>query len=96
MPHELAGALQQPRWIGQRCPLKESDIYVRAKYIHIRKRGIAETRNGTAVVHDLADLVSAIPHHLKPLARDGSQIASALIEPGIDGWIACEHIVEPK
>jgi len=33
----------------------------------------------------LAHFVAAFPHHFKPLVGDGSQFASVLFHPSIDG-----------
>src|SRR3974390_2360699 len=66
MTHALAGSLQQTGGVPQRCTLKESHIHVRSEYIDVSEGHIAQARNRTAVMQELADLVPAISHHLKP------------------------------
>jgi hypothetical protein len=43
----------------------------------------------------LAHFVSALSHYLKPLLRHGSQFASVLFHPRLDGGITLEGPVEP-
>src|SRR3954452_6792900 len=96
MPHELAGALQQASWIGQRCALKEPDVYVRTEYIDVAEGNISQTCNRTAVVQELADFISTVPHYLKPLMGDGSQFTCMLIHPRINGGIPLDCAVESQ
>src|SRR5713101_4573176 len=96
MAHELAGALQQAGRIRQRGAVKEPHVYVRSEYIDVAERRIAQTCNRTAVMQKLQDFVPAFSHHLKPLARDGSQFTSTLIHPNMDGGIPLDSPVEPQ
>jgi hypothetical protein len=47
-------------------------------------------------MHKLPDLVPAFSHYFKPLMRDGSQPASMLFHPRIDGRIALDSAVESQ
>jgi hypothetical protein len=42
------------------------------------------------------DFVAALPHHLKPLMRDGTQFTYMLFHPRIDGGIALDSAVESQ
>src|SRR5271163_2387463 len=96
MTHELAGALQQPSRIWQRCAVKEPHVCVRGEYIHIAEGRISQTCNRTAVMQKLPDFVPALSHHLKPLMRDGSQFTCMLPHPRIDGRIPLDYAVESQ
>src|SRR5713226_5088167 len=96
MAHELARALQQVSRIRQRCAVKEPHVNVRSEYIDVAERRISQTCNRTAVMQKLPDFVPAFSHHLKPLARDGSQFTSTLIHPHIDGGIPLDSAIEPQ
>jgi hypothetical protein len=47
-------------------------------------------------MHKLSDFVAAFSHHLKPLARDGSQSTCVLFHPRIDGAIPFDSAVESQ
>jgi hypothetical protein len=47
-------------------------------------------------MQELADFVPAFSHHLKPLARYGSQFSCVLFHPRIDGGIPLDSAVESK
>jgi hypothetical protein len=47
-------------------------------------------------MQEFPDFVSAFPHHLKPLPRDGSQFAGMLFHPHIDGWIPLDCAMESQ
>src|SRR2546430_17688471 len=96
MTHELAGALQQASRIRQCCAVKEPHVYVRGEYIHIAEGRISQTYNRTAVMQKLPDFVPAFSHHLKPLARDGSQFTSTLLHPRINSGIPPDSAVESQ
>ena len=96
MPHELAGALQQPRRIRQRCPSKKSHVHVRSEYIDVPERCIPQTRNRTPIMQQFPDFVAAFPHHLKPLARYLSQFPCMLAHPRIDRGIPLHAAVKSK
>src|SRR6202022_1313684 len=96
MTHELAGALQQPGRIRQRCAVKEPHVYVRGEYIDGAERRISQTCNWTAVMQKLPDFVPAFSHHLKPLTRDGSQSTCMPFHPRIDGGIPLNSAVESQ
>src|SRR5258708_3057752 len=96
MAHELAGALQQAARIRQRCAVKEPHVYVRIEYIDVDEGRISQTYNRAAVMQKLPDFVPAFSHHLKPLARDGSQFTSLLFHPPIDGGIPLDSAVESQ
>lgn len=55
--------------------MKKAYVYVGCKYVDAGEGRIAEADGWTAVMQDLADFISAISHHFKPLARDGAQVA---------------------
>src|SRR6202007_2452833 len=96
MAHELAGALQQACRVRQRCAVKKTDVYVRSEYIDVGERRVSQTGNGTAVMQQLADFVSAVSHPLKPVLRDGSQFACMLFHPRIDGGIPLNSAIEAQ
>src|ERR1041385_2071169 len=82
--------------IRQCCTLKESHVYVRSEYIDIAKSHISQTCSRTAVMHKLADFVSAFSHHLKPLTRNCSQFTGMCFHPHIDGGISLDSAVESE
>ncbi len=94
--HELAGALQQAEWIGQRGTVKEPQVDVRSEDIDVAKGRISETGNRTTVVHELADLVAAIAQRLKPVTRDRSQGACAFVQPPVDGRVVLDSAVKSE
>src|SRR6201987_5443544 len=96
MAHELARALQQASRIRQRCPLKDSYVYVRREYVDVAKGRITQTCSRTAVMQKLPDFVPAFSHHLKPPMRDGSQFTCMLFHPRIDGGIPLDSAVESQ
>src|SRR5579872_3556440 len=96
MAHELAGALQQAGWIGQRCAVKEAHVYVGGEYIYVGEGRVSQTGDRTAVMQKLADFVAAFSHDLKPVARDGSQFAGVVFQPRVDGGIALDSAVESQ
>ena len=96
MAHKLSGALQEASRIRQPCPLEEPDIDVRPEDIHVRKGHVPQTRDRTAIMEKLTDLVSASPHHLKPLPCDRAQLTGTPSHPGIDRGIPRNGPVESK
>src|SRR6185312_3318458 len=96
MAHKLARALQQARRVPQCCSLKEPHIHMRCEYGDVGEGHIAQARIRTAVVQDFPHLVSARSHHVKPLARDGSESAVMLVQPRIDGRIALDGAIESQ
>src|SRR6202051_2186388 len=96
MAHELAVALQQAGRIRQRCAAEEPHVYVRSEYIDVAEGRISQTCDRTAVMQKLQDFVPAFSHHLKPLMRNGSQSASMLLHPRIDGGIPLDSAVESQ
>jgi hypothetical protein len=96
MAHKLAAALHEMARVRQRCALKEANVYVRREHIHIAERHIAQACNRTAVVQDLPDFIPAASHHLKPFPRNRSQLASTLLHPRIDRWIASDSAVQSE
>ncbi len=81
---------------GSACAVKEPHVHVRGEYVDVGEGRIAKTGNRAAVMQDLPDFVSAFSHHLKPLARDGSQFTFMLFHPRIDGGIAFDSTVESQ
>src|SRR5579862_8568884 len=96
MAHELARALQQVSWIRELCPLKESYVHVRSEYIDIAEGHISQACNRAAVMQKFPDFVAAFSHHLKPVIRDGSQLASMFFHPRVYGGIALDGAVEAQ
>src|SRR6266567_9118463 len=96
MAHELAGALQQPGRIVQRCAVKEPHVHVRSEYIDVPEGRISQTCDRAAVMQKLPDFVPAFSHRLKPLMRDGSQFARMLFHPRVDGGIPLYSPVESQ
>lgn len=96
MPHNLPGALQQAGWIRQRCAVKEPNVHVRCEYIHVTEGCISQTRDGTAVMHEVPDFVAAISHGLKPVLRDASQCTWMILHPLIDSRIPLDSAIESQ
>jgi hypothetical protein len=96
MTHELAVALQQAGGIRQSGALKEPNVDVRGEYVHVAEWHISETCIRAAVMQNFPDLVSALSHHLKPLARGGSKLACVLFYPRIDGGIPLDRAVKSQ
>src|SRR5262245_55498108 len=96
MAHEFSAALQQAGRIRQGCAVEEPDVDVRSEYVDVDKGRISQTRNGTAVMQELADFVAAASHRGKPLARDGSQSTCARFHPRVDGRISLDSAVESQ
>ncbi len=96
MAHELAGALQQAGGVRQRRALKETYVYVRREYVDIAEGRISQTGDRTTVMQGFQNFVPACPHHLKPVARDGSQFTGMRVEPRINGGIAFDSTVESQ
>src|SRR5215469_16713867 len=94
MAHALAVPLQQPGWVRQRVAMKEPDVHVRRENTHVAEWRVPQTCNRAAVMHKLPDFVAAFSHHLKPLARDGSQFTRTLVQPHINGGIPLDSAVE--
>src|SRR6202051_3043022 len=76
--------------------MEESKVSVRREYIDVGKGRISQTCRWTAVVHKLADFVSAFSYHLKPPMRAVSQFTCVLFHPRIDGGIALDTAVQSK
>src|SRR5215469_927876 len=96
MAHEFAGALQQASRIRQRGAVEEPHVYVRGENIDVAERRISQTGNRTAVMQKLPDFVPAFSHHLKPVMRDGSQLAGMFFHPRVDGGIPLDSAIEPQ
>src|ERR1700722_10853550 len=96
MTHELAGALQQARWIRQRCAVKEAHIYVRGEGIHVTEGRVTQTGNRAAVMQKLPDFVAALSHLLKPALRDGSQFTGMVFHPRVDGGVPTNSAVKSQ
>src|SRR5271165_4342387 len=96
MAHELAGTFQQTGRIRQRRAVKEPYVYMRGEYIDVAEGRISQTCHRTAVMQKLPDFVSAFPHHLKPVTRDGSQFTCMFLHPRIDSGIPLDSAVESQ
>jgi hypothetical protein len=94
--HEFAGTLQEMSGVGQECSVEEPDVGMRGEYIDVSKGNIAEAGGGTAVVQELADLVSAVAHGFEPVAGDRPQFAGMLFHPNVDGWVALDRAIEAE
>jgi hypothetical protein len=96
MTHSLTRALQQASRIRQRCALKETHVYVRSEDIDVAEGRISQTRNRTAIMQKLSNFISASPHHLKPLVRDGSQFTVMPFYPRIDSGVSLHSAVKSQ
>ncbi len=96
MTHELAGALQQAGRIGEGCAMEETHVDMGGEDIDVAEGCIAQTSNRTAIMQELADFVTALSHHVKPLMGDGPQFTGMRFHPRIDGGIALESAVESQ
>ena len=94
--HALARALQQMGWIGEGRALVEADVDVRGEDVDVGEGRVAEAGDGAAVMEELADFVAALAHRFEPVAGDGAQFGVALVEPGVDGGVVGEGVVEAE
>jgi hypothetical protein len=56
--------------------------------IYITKCRIVHTRDGTSVVNQLSDVVTALSHLREPLSRNRAQLIRLSIQPDVDGGIS--------
>lgn len=80
----FAGPLEQPSRVGQQHPKEEADVDVIAERVHVSKCGIADAGGRAAVVHQLADVVSALPHPREPRFDQRPEIVTLGAQPGVD------------
>src|SRR5262245_50350945 len=69
---------------------------MRSENVDKAKGCISQTCNRTAVMQEFSNFVSAFPHHLKPLLRDGSQFTCMLFHPRIDSGIPLDAAIESQ
>jgi uncharacterized protein (UPF0332 family) len=94
--HELACALQKAGRIRQLYAAEEPHIHVRGEHIDVAEGCIAQACDWTAVMQYLSNLVATCAHHLKPFAREHSQVPFVPIHPYIDSRVAFEGTVQSQ
>src|ERR1700722_1119813 len=96
MTHELAGTLQKAVRVWQGGAVEETHVYMRGEYVDVAEGRVSQTSHRTAVMKNFPDFVSTLPHDLKPLVCERSQLTRMLFHPRIDGRIALDRPVEPQ
>ena len=76
--------------------MKKSDVHMRLESVDVSERRIAQARNRTPVMQNLAHLVAAFSHHLEPLMRDGAQFTRMRFHPPVDGGIVRDGSIESQ
>ena len=94
VPHVFSAALQQVCRVLQHCSVKESDVHVRCESVDVSEGDIAKAGYGTAVVEQLAHLVAAGAHHLKPFTCEGAWFTRMGAEPGFDGGVVLDGSIK--
>src|SRR5215471_3549069 len=75
---------------------EEPHVDVGFEDVNVRERRVFDARDRTAVMYHFANIVSAGPHHIEPVLRDGTQFSRLAFQPDIDGRIPIENTVNPK
>src|SRR5271156_2434497 len=78
VPHAFATSLQQSGWVLQHCAVEDPDIDMSFECVDVSERLILDTRDRATIVHQLSDIVTALPHLHKPLLRNGPQLNRAI------------------
>src|SRR5271154_4005093 len=77
VPRAFATSLQQSGWVLEHCAVEEPDIDMSFECVDVSERRILHTCDGATIVHQLPDIVTALPHLQKPLFRNGPQFNRA-------------------
>src|SRR5262249_52794905 len=66
---------------------RAADAGVRAflgAYADIAELAVSHARNGTSVMHQLSDILAAVPHPKEPRTRDCAELKRLLVQPDVD------------
>jgi hypothetical protein len=69
---------------------------VRSEYVDVAEGRVTDTDSGVPIVQELGDVLPAVAHHRKPLARDGAKRWLARIKPPVDLRLVLCRAIEPK
>ena len=81
MAHPFAATFQESSGILEKRAVEEADVHVVLEYIHIREGCVADTRDRTAVVQCLSDIIAALSYFHEPLFCDRTQLAFISVQP---------------
>jgi hypothetical protein len=88
--HAFTGAFQQAQGIHQLGSMEKADVRVGPKDVDVAKWRIFHTRHRTSVMHELADIVAALPHAGEPTARNGTKPYGLRAQPtSMAGYAVC-------
>jgi len=97
VPHTFATSLQETSGVAEHRAVKEADIDVTFECVDVPKGRILYTCDGTTIVHQLSDIVTAPPHLRKPLLRNRLQLDPApLDQPYVDRGISFYASRQPQ
>jgi len=96
MPHAFAASLQQACGILEYCPAEESHVDMALECVDVPERRIFYTGYGAAIVHQLSDILTAVPHLREPVLGNRAQLDRAIEEPGVDSRVASHPSGESK
>jgi|SRR5579859_159225 len=83
MPHALAASRQQAGGIFEPCAVEEADIDMALESVDIPKRCIFHTCDGAAIMHELADIITALSHPHEPFPGNGPQLDRPIRKPDL-------------
>jgi hypothetical protein len=95
VPHAFATSLQQAGGILEHCAVEETDVHMALEGVDVPEWRILYTCDRATIVHQLSDIVSALPHPRKPLLRNRPQLDRAFRQPDIDSRIPFYASGEP-
>jgi hypothetical protein len=84
MPHALTGSFQQASGVPKNCAVEEADVNMTFERVDVREWPIFYACDWTAIVHQLSDIVTALPNLDKPLPRNRPQVHRLIGQPGGD------------
>src|ERR1700729_3093427 len=88
VPHAFAASQQQSGWILEQRATEEADVDMTFERVDVTERRITDTGDRATIVHQLADIVPALPHHQEPPSRERSQLERTVGQPGVDSRIS--------
>jgi hypothetical protein len=87
MPHAFAASLQYTCGILKGSAVEESNIDMAFERVDVAERRIVNTCDRATIVHQLSDIITALPYPHKPLLRNRSQLDRAIRQPPIDSRV---------
>lgn len=96
MSHAFASSLQQPGRVIEKCAVEETHVDVVPEGVHVSEHRIPYAGDRAAVVHQFADIVTALPHVVKPPFRHRTQFARLIVQPAIDSRISFDTSGKPE